>query len=301
MVRAVKAGNSKTDLPHNTSLFETRATIASDEALKIVDNLRIFSVEDGLILVPEAFFQIHPTEARTVLAMMPDASRLLGKLLDGGHTRAAGRLAGAFRSIGSEKVADEILAAMKAASHDVREINPFEQSILAPNAGRITSPHVHRIRLKWESMRDDVIDLFPKAQPITNDIDAYLKQIDEIYITDAYHSLSIEGYRVSPELIDKVRSGTWNQETDEQDRSLKDALAARGYWEAFQRVKESIRAVLEGADAGVEFAQSDAGPAYARKIVYYAEGGKPQQYMDMLWNVQATADWNSGSVPTADK
>lgn len=250
MVRAVKGGNSKTDLPHNTSLFETRATIASDEALEIVDNLRLFSVEDALILVPEVFFQNHPTEARTVLAMMPDASRLLGKLLDGGHTRAAGRLAGAFRSIGSEKVADEILAAMKAASHDVREINPFEQSILVPNAGRITSPHVHRIRLKWESMRDDVIDLFPKAQPITNDFDAYLKQIDEIYVTDAYHSLSIEGYRVSPELIDKVRSGTWNTETDEQDRALKDALAARGYWEAFQRVKESIRAVLEGADAG---------------------------------------------------
>lgn len=250
LVRAVKGGNSKTDLPHNTSLFETRATIAPDEALEIVDNLRLFSVEDALILVPEVFFQNHPTEARTVLAMMPDASRLLGKLLDGGHTRAAGRLAGAFRSIGSEKVADEILAAMKAASHDVREINPFEQSILVPNAGRITSPHVHRIRLKWESMRDDVIDLFPKAQPITNDIDAYLKQIDEIYVTDAYHSLSIEGYRVSPELIDKVRSGTWNPETDEQDRALKDALAARGYWEAFQRVKESIRAVLEGADAG---------------------------------------------------
>ena len=250
LVRAVKSGNSKTDLPHNTSLFETRATIASDEALEIVDNLRLFSVEDALILVHEVFFQNHPTEARTVLAMMPDASRLLGKLLDGGHTRAAGRLAGAFRSIGSERVADEILAAMKAASHDVREINPFEQSILVPNAGRITSPHVHRIRLKWESMRDDVIDLFPKAQPITNDIGAYLKQIDEIYVTDAYHSLSIEGYRVSPELIDKVRSGTWNPETDKEDRVLKDALAARGYWQAFQRVKESIRAVLEGADAG---------------------------------------------------
>lgn len=256
LVRAVKGGNSKTDLLHNTSLFETRATIASDEALEIVDNLRLFSVEDALILVPEAFFQNHPTEARTVLAMMPDASRLLGKLLDGGHTRAAGRLAGALRSIGSEKVADEILAAMKAASHDARETNPFEQSIPVPNAGRITSPQVHRIRLKWESMRNDVIDLFPKAQPITNNIEAYLKQIDEIYVTDAYHSLSIEGYRVSPELIDKVRSGTWNPETDEQDRALKDALAARGYWEAFLRVKESIRVVLEGADAG-EVAERD--------------------------------------------
>ncbi|MBU3034227.1 hypothetical protein [Tritonibacter mobilis] len=54
-------------------------------------------------------------------------------------------------------------------------------------------------------------------------------------------------------------------------------------------------------DAVVDFARSDAGPAYARKIVYYTEGGKPQQYMDMLWNVQATVDWNSGSVPTSDK
>lgn len=250
LVRATKGGNSKTDLPHNTSLIDTRALIASGDALQISDGLRLFSVEDALILVPEAFFLNHPTEARTVLAIIPDASRLLGKLLDGGHTRAAGRLAGAFRSIGSEKIADEILSAMRAASHEVREINPFEQSIVVANAGRVTSPHVHRIRLKWESMREDVIGLFPKAQPIANDIEAYLKQIDDIYVTDAYHSLSIEGYRVSPELIEKVRSGTWNPDDNEEDRALKDALAARGYWEAFQRVKESVRSILEGADAG---------------------------------------------------
>ena len=249
LVRAPKAGNSKTDLPHNTSLFETKALIAQGQALEIRNGLRLFRAEDALILVPEIFFQNHPTEARTVLAIMPDASQLLGKLLDGGNTRAAGRLAGAFRSIGSEKIANEILSAMRAASHDVREINPFEQSIAVPNAGRVTSPHVHRIRLKWESMREDVIALFPKALPITNDIDAYLQQMDDIYVTDAYHSLSIEGYRVSPELIEKVRSGTWNAEDNAEDRAQKDALAARGYWEAFQQVKKSVRAVLQGADA----------------------------------------------------
>ena len=256
LIRATKAGNSRTDLPHNTSLFETRATIASDETLEIVDGLRLFSVEDALILVRESFFRNHPTEARTALAMMPNASRLLGKLLDGGHTRAAGRLAGAFRSIGSDKAAVEILAAMKAASHDVRETNPLERSTVVPDAGRVTSPHVHRIRLKWESMRADVIEVFPEAQPIADDIEACLRQIDEIYVTDAYHSLSIEGYRVSPELIEKVRSGTWNPREDEEDRALKDALAARGYWEAFQSVKESIRVVLEGADAS-EVAERD--------------------------------------------
>lgn len=261
LVRATKGGNSKTDLPHNTSLFDTRAKIAEGDTLHISNGLRLFSVEDALILVPEAFFQNHPTEARTILAMMPDASRLLGKLLDGGHTRAAGRLAGAFRSIGSEQIADNILSAMKAASHDVRELNPFEQSVLVPNAGRITSPHVHRIRLKWESMRTDVIELFPKAQPITNDIDAYLKQIDDLYVTDAYHSLSIEGYRVSPELIEKVRSGSWNPEENAEDRGLKDALAARGYWEAFQRVKESIRNVLSGTEPG-DVVEQDMGDWY---------------------------------------
>ena len=250
LVRATKGGNSKTDLPHNTSLFETRATIATGDALQVSDGLRLFTIEDALILVPEVFFRNHPTETRTILAVIPDASRLLSKLLDGGHTRAAGRLAGAFRSIGSEKIADEILSAMKAASHDVREINPFEQSIIVSNTGRVTSPHVHRIRFKWECMREDVIELFPKAQPIANDIEAYLKQVDDIYVTDAYHSLSIEGYRVSPDLIEKVRSGSWNPEENEKDHGQKDALAARGYWEAFQRVKESVRTVLEDNDAG---------------------------------------------------
>lgn len=45
-------------------------------------------------------------------------------------------------------------------------------------------------------------------------------------------------------------------------------------------------------DAVAEFAQSDAGPAYARKVLYYAQDGKAQQYMDLLWDVQAVVDWH---------
>lgn len=256
LVRALRAGNKNTDFPHNTSIFESRTTIADGEALTLKDGLRLFALEDALISVPEAFFKNNATEARTVLAIIPDASALLAKLLDGGHTRAAGRLSGAFRSIGSPKIADEILSAMKAADHDVREINPFAQAIKVANAGRITSPHVHRIRLKWDKMRTQIIALMPAAQPITKDPDAYLKAMDDIYVTDAYHSLSIEGYRVSPALIEKVRQGNWNPDDDPEDRALKDALAARGYWEAFQRVRESVRAVLQGTVAG-EVAEAD--------------------------------------------
>ncbi len=256
LVRALRARNKLTKLPHNTSVFEVRAAIATGDQLKLRDGLRLFSLEDALINASEGFFSQQATDARTVLAIVPDASALLAKLLDGGHTRAAGRLAGAFRNIGSEKVADEILSAMRSASYDVRENDPFERKIAVENAGKIISPHVHRIRLKWKKMREEIIDGFPTVKPVPNDIDAYLKTIDNIYVTDAYHSLSIEGYRVSHDLIEKVRQGVWNLEINQEDRQLKDALAARGYWEAFQRVKESVRKVLEGAEAG-EIVEND--------------------------------------------
>ena len=261
LVRAPKAGNMKTDFPHNTSLFETRATIAEGDALIIKDGLRLFTVEEALVLVTGSFFQQNATDARTVLAVMPDASALLARLLDGGHVRSVGRLAGAFRSIGNGRIADEIVAVMKSAGHDVRENDPFTEVISVAHLGRTASPHVHRIRLKWEKMRAVVIAQFPASKPMPNDAEAYLKAMDEIYVTDAYHSLSIEGYQVTPELIEKVRSGDWNPDGRPEDRAMKDALAARGYWEAFQLVRESVGAVLQGADAG-EIVERDLGAWY---------------------------------------
>lgn len=62
--------------------------------------------------------------------------------------------------------------------------------------------------------------------------------------------LSIEGYRVSPELIEMVRSGAWDPAHHEADRQSRDALAARGYWQAFQKVKTAVSKVLVGKNPG---------------------------------------------------
>ena len=78
-----------------------------------------------------------------------------------------------------------------------------------------------------------------------------MKLVEAVFATDAYHSLSIEGYKVSPELIERVRSGNWNPENDEHDREHRNALAARGYWQAFQKVKESIKKVLNQENHGM--------------------------------------------------
>jgi len=89
-----------------------------------------------------------------------------------------------------------------------------------------------------------IVERFPAAPGLPNNVDKYLKRVEEVYVTDAYHSLSIEGYRVSPELIERVRSGTWNPDDNEDDREHRSTLAARGYWQAFQVVRESIEKVL---------------------------------------------------------
>jgi hypothetical protein len=68
--------------------------------------------------------------------------------------------------------------------------------------------------------------------------------------------LSIEGYRVTPELIDKIRAGAFDPEGNPEDREDRNALAASGYWQAFQSVRRSIESVLAGQNAG-EVAQAD--------------------------------------------
>jgi hypothetical protein len=91
---------------------------------------------------------------------------------------------------------------------------------------------------------------FPVPPGLPKNAAEYLKQVEEIYVNDAYNSLSIEGYIVSAELIEKVRSGKWNPDQNKDDKEQRVALATRGYWQAFQAVKKSIEKVLNGDNAG---------------------------------------------------
>ena len=104
--------------------------------------------------------------------------------------------------------------------------------------------------MMWESMRGTVIGIFPKALGLPNDKGAYLHHVEEIYRNDAYHSLSIEGYSVTPEIIDRVRQRNWNPDNDEADRKSRDALASHGYWQAFQAVNDAVGKVIDGENPG---------------------------------------------------
>jgi hypothetical protein len=251
LVRTPKGGNKPTALPLGTSLFDVRAAIPTPEDAVAQDGLRLFSIPAALIASAPGLYENNAIDARAALATVRDASELLGRLLQGGHSVIAGRLAGAFRNIGRERIADDILKAMRSAGYTVRERDPFATKLETLLPARERSPYAGRIRLMWQEMRGAVLERFPPPPGHPADIGAYLKRVQESYVTDAYHSLSIEGYRVSPELIERVRGGTWNPEADEQDREYKDGLAARGYWLAYQAVLKSLNRVLAGENPGL--------------------------------------------------
>jgi len=250
LVRANKVRNNSPALPHDTALLDSRASIPESKNIVIRDELRLFSLPAALIESSPRYFRQNQTDMRAALSMVRDASEVLEGLLEGGHSVVAGRLAGAFRNIGRNRIADDIVRTMRAAGYNVRENDPFETQIPAGLPARERSPYVNRIRIMWQEMRRPIIERFPAAPGLPNNVDQYLKRVEEVYVTDAYHSLSIEGYRVSPELIDRVRSGTWNPDDNENDREHRNALAASGYWQAYQAVQESLGKILHGENPG---------------------------------------------------
>ena len=261
VVRSPRARNKVTSLPHGTSLLDLRAALPAAQDQEEKEGMRIFSAESALVACSPNYFSSHSTDVRAVLPMIRDASGLLARLLQGGNTVIAGRLAGAFRNIGRDRIADDIVKTMSAAGYAVRENDPFTDKPSLVIRTRETSPYANRIRLLWQKMREPVIERFPKAPGLPSNIDAYMKRVDDAYVTDAYHSLSIEGYRVTRGLIERVRSGTWNPESDEGDREQRNAMAARGYWLAFQAVQISVSRVLRGENPG-QVADEDHGTWY---------------------------------------
>ncbi|MGY3644857.1 hypothetical protein ACVWW2_000148 [Bradyrhizobium sp. LM4.3] len=228
-------------------------------------------------------------------------------LLEGGHTLAAGRIAGAYRLLKNARVADEIVSTMDRAGHKVREDeDPFKAPVPMQLAGvRPVSPIVTRVRLTWAEMREHVLQDFGIEPRLINDKDGYLASMDDRYTSDAYHSLSIEGYSVSEALIEKVRTGAWNPDGEQGDRETRNAMAAKGYWDAFQEVRKSVARVLDDEDAAEVVEQEHLNwyramfqPSLAAGIVKPENlAGYRQHFVGINGSVYAPTSWEA--VPDA--
>lgn len=239
-----RGNNQLLALPHGCSLFLYRAPATLPNSAHADERgLRLVDTADALIAVSASFFAQRPLAAGICLGMVDDTAPLLERLLDGSRSVVAGRLAGAFRAVGRADVANDITATMRSAGCTVQESSPFVSPQPLLRAGRPESPYVQRMRRTWADMRGAVIQAFAPPGPLPTNAAKTLRDIDERYVADAYHSLSIEGYRVSAGLVEKVRCGV--RDPDGADQQQRDAMAAKGYFEAHERVKDFIAVSMQ--------------------------------------------------------
>lgn len=261
-VVAITAHGGKTllNLPHGTSLLVYADAENIPNKVETVNGLRVMPLPLALCRAPLSFFQSRPTDAELALRSVQDVQALVRIILETNSATLAGRFVAAYEFLGDTKQAQEIAETVRrVAGLAFKSENPFERPTPALAAApRTISPYAGRIEAMFRAMRADVLEVFKdiKPKPVRS-VAACLHKVDDVYQTDAYNSLSIEGYRVTPEMIRRIREGRWDPDRHPQDANSINAMAAKGYLEAFRIVKASIRTILEGKGNAVEVTRRD--------------------------------------------
>jgi hypothetical protein len=245
-------GKMELSLPHNTSVLVYQDVKNLPRTVEVVQGVRAMSLVLALCRIPPVFFENQPLNAEIALREVKSVDDLIRIILEAGSPTLAARFAGAYEFLGDKDRASQITSTVQAAGMTVQSKNPFDKAapvFVGPR--RLTSPYAGRIEGLFYTLREPVLEVFKDmpSSPVSNP-EFYLQHLEAVYEHDAYNSLSIEGYRVTPELIEKIRSEAWNPDGDPKDRQQVDAMAAKAYQEAFRRVEQSVTRVLQGEKAG---------------------------------------------------
>lgn len=245
VVMTKSGGSISLTLPHNTSLLIYQENKNFPQEISQHNGLNILPFEYALCKMPPGFYRKNSQEAEIALRMLKSPEKILHFLLKDGMAQAAGRIIGALRHLNNNKLADTIFHTMTSAGFAINESNPFQEKPLLTSAAILKSPYSARLETLWKKTRADIIKLFPKPTQSVKERKCLIEAVDNIYVQDAYHSLSIEGYQVSERLIEKIAVGNWQPEQNEEDLQQKNAMAAKGYYEAFKAVKNTINNMIK--------------------------------------------------------
>ena len=244
-------GNNTTTLRFaDTGISCSLLTYAAPERLPAnpvkYRGLNLMPVGHALARVTPTYFRTNRPQAE-VLLRTASAPALVSGILEVGTEAGAARVLGGLETLGMKERANQVRGLI-ALTGWTKSVNPFpDDQPLLPAIIRPVSPSADRIRLLWQQMRPVVLEHFPSA-PAAPDPSAFFVKAHELYEYDAYHSLSIEGFQVTPELIARIAAGG-----DSDDPAMKEEnnrLAAKGYRLAHGSVLASIGKIFDGGQPG---------------------------------------------------
>lgn len=245
----VKHGAGLIKLKHDTRLMLYTDTKNFPTEIIQKQNIQVMSLPYALCRVVPSYFQKNPREAELALRSIKSASEISQLIIRYQLKTAASRLIGAYQFLQANSMASAIKKDLTMAGIVVTPINPFNRISPLLSSTRLTSPCAGRIYSMWAEARESVIKHFPKPLGLPKSPEFYLHKLEKIYQYDAYNSLSIEGYQVTPELISHVQNQQWDPNNNEYDTHSKNAMAAKGYFNAFLEVKKCVKQVIQGRNA----------------------------------------------------
>ncbi len=197
-----------------------------------------------------SYFIRSATNAELALRMLrpEELSRTL--LVGEVNLTAAGRLIGGLRHVSRSDAAERIQADLAAAGLSPKIENPFAEPARLSGGVALPSPYAGRVEAMWAQLRPVVLEHFPLPPKTRPNARETMQRVKEIHTHDAYHSLSIEGYQVTPELIQRIAAGAWDPLVAPGDQAQVGAMAAKGYHEAFKEVSASLGDIFRGHPPG---------------------------------------------------
>ena len=230
---------------HSLALYPGGKSFPAPEDQETLMGVRCMSAPYCLVMLNPRYFKEHAREVQIVMGRINDPSAIAA-LVDV-NASGVSRLIAAWRRIGRSEFAEGILRQLSGLKTNLAvDDDPFAGEAVHPLGAPGRSPLYHRIKVLWAEHREAVMAARPWQAMLEVSADDYLASLEAIRVDDAYHSLSIERYRVTPELFRRVSAGEWDPVGDPHDRQQIDAMAARGYLDAFELVKADAGQVFSG-------------------------------------------------------
>lgn len=238
-------------LPHSTSLViaRTSADVLANEVER-KEGLRCMKLGRCLAHLQPASLKTFQMELDIALRSAADLGPLIRYLLERNLKASAERLCQKLFEIGRVPDAEELVRAFRSSGIALQaeqgaDVNTREK---LPPRPLLSSKYKARVDALWQKMAEQSRTIakstsLPRIRFEANSITS----LRTIYGHDSYNSLSIEGYEVSPELIERIESGNFDPKTNPTDRITRDTMAAKGYQLAFAAVEGDLKQLLAGA------------------------------------------------------
>lgn len=238
---------------HTVALFPGKSTFPTPGQQTEIDGLRCMTIPHCLVNLPPRHFMAYGREVQIVMAQLQDPG-VLAALADVNRAGLS-RILSAYRQVGRGDFADAVLDQLKGLGIQFKtDETPFDATPVFALGQPGKSPLYARVRALWGQHREAVAACKPDAGTVDVSPADYLARIQAIRVDDAYHSLSIERYRVTPDLIRKVAAEGWDPFNDEADQQQAATMAAKGYLDAFELVRDAAVRAYEHRESKPELA-----------------------------------------------